>query len=147
MVQWVYLSVSNSAVLPGAENGAGFCVTAGRFVSRVCMLGARTDFDWLGILWRDPGSPWLITSRFRYYDAIDHERDRKVWACYQLCFPDEYVRAAFVLAAEGIQASFQAKGGGGELEVLMVDSDEPEVVLEALESCRWVQMRPVGAKS
>lgn len=127
--------------MPGSCDGAGFVMRAGRFVARLAMFGRRDDFDWMAILWRDVGTPWHLTSRFHYY----HDGS-KSWTCVELNgVRDDAARAGFSLVAERVQDHFSSFGsGGGELEMLAIDSDDPMVVTEALARNEWARITWLG---
>lgn len=99
----------------------------GNYISRVLFISTPLGFDILGCVHRQlPDGEWKLDYRFRYYedDKAHESKDRKTHFAMTIdaSTPESVV-------AEKTERAFQMMCGpmGGELDVTVIESDEPRV--------------------
>lgn len=116
---------------------------AGRFVSRVFYaeldaLGPDTG-NLLAFVYRDPGEDvWRLDIRFRYYvdrDLTSKSKDRK--SRYEGSSPPGATLAQFMPTLKLI---FEM-AGAGSFEEVIIESDDPAVVIARLKEQEWAHVQ------
>jgi len=115
----------------------------GRFISRVFwaelhILGGPDVGNMLGWIYRDQGEEtWRFEYRFRYYhddDLTDKSKDRKSFYSGSTK-PGQPIADVLTL----FRVIFEA-GGSGAYDEVMIDSDDPAVVLARVREQPWAHV-------
>lgn len=122
---------------------------AGRYVSRIYFLcSSSADFDVMGCLYRDPGEPFFLVFRFRYYTGDQskgpwEDGDAKSWTKV------EFKRKDGTLGEEDEAIAMCSKTFGGlaaqgelDLHTLVACTDDSEKIAALLRAQPWVHMKP-----
>lgn len=120
----------------------------GRYVSQIYFVGGALPFDVLGFLYRDPGKPFELLFRFRYYDGDQSkgpfaDGDAKSWTHVAFDRPDPKIDEAEALQLCATIFRGLATIAEMDLTVLPVRTDDSDKVLAALRSQPWAHARTV----
>lgn len=119
----------------------------GRYVSQIYFAGGGVPFDVMGFLYRDPGKPFELLCRFRYYDGDQSkgpfgDGDSKRWTV--VVFERKGEPASEIEAMQFCSNIFNAlveNAPGMELTVLPVRTDDSTKILRALRDQPWAHMK------
>lgn len=102
----------------------------GRYVSQMWYCANRQK-DWLCTIYRDPGEPWTVLYRFRYYrdKKTFGSQDEKRWYCFQA--PADRPESEVITLTNRI-ADLVSLEAGAKMHKLLLRTDKPEKVLEAM---------------
>jgi hypothetical protein len=118
---------------PGDQDGeAGIMIKDGRYFSAMWFI-AGAGSDWLAALWRDPGGPWHVVWRFRYYvdDRAHDSADERSWSEYELpgTTPEAGLSEAIARTADDLLRA----GDGAAVHEIVLRTDKPDVIAAALQ--------------
>jgi hypothetical protein len=125
-------------------------VIPGRYFSAVWFV-AGEDRDLLIALFRDPGKPFELRYRFRYYEGESGEphdgKDRKSpWACTCPGKSEDDVRALIEEVVAHTLVDFRARSGSFEptVDVVELRGDDAEKNSYAIMARPWAHTKPTG---
>lgn len=122
-------------------------IKEGRYISHVWFINsAERDKDWMCWVWRDPGEPWQVEYRFRYYkdDKPHDSADEK--SAFGLQVPSETSEALVIKNMDAI-ATMVKRQFNGQLWKVPIESDQPMVAFALLKKQPWFFMKLEAAPS
>ena len=119
-------------------------IREGNYISRIWLFGKRgATFDVLMVLRRElPNGDWELAYRFRYYrdgEAFDSADEKSFWTA---TFPQKFDVSGAIRAVSPVLSKLRAMTGF-DVEVLIVESDRPKVVIDRMSRSKSVHMKRV----
>lgn len=112
----------------------------GRYVSRV-WFSQGGDRDLLGMIFRDPGGPWELFYRFRYYVTASPFDGRDTKSGYRATAPASWSEETAAEKFSHGLSMVAAVQGWSDLDCLVVQSEDPNAIIEKLKTKPWVHMK------
>ncbi len=111
----------------------------GRYVSFIAFVYGEQNRDWLAYGYRDPGGPWKVSYRFRYYHpeptyAFDG-KDKK--SEYEAVALDEVNEETFAENSRAIGRELVAVGFNDSFDWIPVCSSDVKYITEILKKQPW----------
>jgi len=96
--------------------------------------------DWMGTAYRDPGGPWTVRYRFRYYHSSESEASW-VEAKHNSDATEEFAKEAMEMIL-----SMMPMGGMPEMDFCPMYSDDPKENMRRLSQRPWARITQVNVK-
>ena len=115
-------------------------IKEGRYFAKMWFLEGG-DKDWMAAVYRDPGGPFILQYRFRYYRSEDpwDEGDRKSW--YVATAPPEMTEEDIVGKTDMMANTMACMGFGGKVHPLVLQSDDPKFITGEMAKQFWSHQR------
>lgn len=118
----------------------------GRFFSRIfVVLGEGKDF--MGCLYKDPGGPWRLTYRFRYYhagsrDPFDGQDEKSV---VDIEVPPEKTKQEMIkitreMLSHALEYGF---GGDGQIHELVLETSDTRQIMRQMEREKFFHFKRI----
>lgn len=111
-------------------------IKEGRYFAKMWFLEGG-DKDWMAAVYRDPGKPFTLQYRFRYYNSPDpwDEGDKKSW--YTATAPPEMTEEDIVGKTDLMANTMACMGFGGKVHPLVLKSDDPKFITGEMAKQFW----------